>query len=143
MENVNQALPEVEIDLGGVKHKIVCNFLVLARYEKLTKKDPFKEFVTGRLSATSCIELISSALYADPENHLDEIATQLGAKHLRDVLKVVRNLFLVSFPKPDKDEEAEAEGEEDPEETPESENESETEASTYSTPGQSGSTTSD
>ncbi len=117
MENVNQAIPEVTIKLGDVEHKIKCSFGVLARYQKLTGRNPYEDFTSGEFSPSAYIELISSAIYKDPENHLEEIGDALGIVHASQISKLIKNLFTASFPTAE--EGKESEGEALPETTPE------------------------
>lgn len=116
MENLEQAIPEVDLEIEGKTHKIKCSFGVLARYEKLTGRDAYDDFTSGKFKARAYIELIACALYKDPEAHIEELGEQLGAQHASKITELIKKLFFVSFPKP---KEGEAEGEAQPEVTPE------------------------
>lgn len=100
----SKAIPEVEIELGGEKKKIVCSMAVLWRYQKLTKQNPFKVETWDELSPESVVTLIACCLHKNPEEHLEEVAEQIALKHVSEVRQIIKALFETSMP------EAKAEG---------------------------------
>ena len=116
MDAIEQALPVVELKLGGEKHQIVCSFEVLYRFQMLTISpehpdglNPFDAAVLANMSPVRCCQLVACCLYEEPAEHMKEVSKKLGACHAVKIGELITKLLKISLPV---NEEGSEEGEE-------------------------------
>ncbi len=108
VEAPDMMVPEVPVKLGNKQYNIKCSFGVFRRFQKLIgpDKDVLNLDIYKDMSVDDYVKFFAACIYADkndpPENHLDEVADDMGHIHIEQLALVVRELFGRSEPVPEK-----------------------------------------
>lgn len=98
-----KALPSITVNLGGVDRTLVCSMFVLWKFQASTGKNPF-ELNLKQMSPEDMVTLLWAAIIQnEPDITKEQVAMMMGAMHLRDLGKLITNLFAVASPSPDPD----------------------------------------
>lgn len=94
MDNGDKALPELYIELGGQRHKLVANFGTFRRFEERSGKNAMDTTLWEKPSATDVITLIWAALGGESSGKtVEQVGDLLEMYHLHDVGHLMRRLF--------------------------------------------------
>lgn len=94
MQELKQAMPEVEVQVGERTYKIKCSFGVLARFQKITGLNPFKVEIWQDPSPVMFASLIWAAVVKEnPKLTVDDVADQLTVEQAKQVEHIIRALM--------------------------------------------------
>lgn len=94
MEEVRQAIPEVEVQVGDRKYKIKCSFGLLARFQKATGLNPFDQAIWQEPSPVLFASLIwAGVVRQNPKLTLDDVAEMLSLDQARQVNYIINALM--------------------------------------------------
>lgn len=103
MENINQVIPEVEVQVGAKTYKIRCSFGLLARFQKATGLNPFDQTIWDMPSPIHFAALIWAGISPlEPKLTVEQVAEELSvsqAKQVRDILVALMSAGTASIEK--------------------------------------------
>ncbi len=100
-----QAIPQVEIHLGGKVRTLSCTMYVLLKYQQETGENPF-QIDSSKLSPKQMVAFLWAAVHQDePDVTLEDVSKWMSGAHLNKVMQIITKLFKISSPKADPSEE--------------------------------------
>lgn len=104
MELADKALPFVSITLAGKTYALVCNFMVLVRFQEETGKNPFAPEFLNSLSPRDMVVLLWAAIKEhEPSFTVEDVAKLMHGTHLSVVGELISKLFNRAQPPADSD----------------------------------------
>lgn len=95
-----QAIPQVEIFLGGKLRTLSCTMYVLLKYQQETGENPF-QINSSELSPKQMVAFLWAAVQQDePDVTIEEVSKWMVGAHLNKVTQIIHKLFKISSPKP-------------------------------------------
>lgn len=94
MQEVRQAIPEVEIQVGDKSYKIKCSFGLLARFQKATGLNPFNAEIWSEPSPILFASLIWAGIVRqNPKMTVEDVAELLSIEQSKQVEHIIKALM--------------------------------------------------
>lgn len=91
MSDSQQAIPEVEITIGGKKYNIRCSFALLIRFEKATGLNPF-DFSIWEKPTPSLLAAVlwAGCVQSDSSLTIESIADNMRVSEARQAHEIIK-----------------------------------------------------
>lgn len=96
MTTVDKVAPEVEIELGGKKRKLIFDFWSFCLLEKATGRNSLSGEMFTKPSATEIVTLVWAALQSTEKLSIEEVGKMLSFKNMPMVTEAIQKAFDMS-----------------------------------------------
>lgn len=102
--NIDKAIPEVEVEIGGVKHKLEYSLWSFCKLDELTGKNPLVGSSWAETKPKDILALLWAGLLHEPNAMtLEELGKKISVKEINTLAPLIVKAMGQATPAPDEE----------------------------------------